>query len=50
MKQNEQKRLAPFVDFLCDLVAELNTLASEGWVVLVEGPRDASAMKGLGYR
>jgi len=50
MKQNEQKRLAPFVDFLSDLVAELNTLASEGWVVLVEGPRDAIALKGLGYR
>lgn len=50
MKQNEQKRLAPFVDFLSDLVAELNTLASEGWVVLVEGPRDARAMNGLGYR
>ena len=50
MKQNEQKRLAPFVDFLSDLVSELNTLAAEGWVVLVEGPRDASAMTGLGYR
>jgi 5S rRNA maturation endonuclease (ribonuclease M5) len=50
MKLNKQKRLAPFVEFLSDFIAELNTMSEEGWAVLVEGPRDVKAMSGLGYR
>ncbi|HUI86164.1 MAG TPA: toprim domain-containing protein [Nitrososphaerales archaeon] len=37
-------------DFLAGFIGDLNKAASEGWVLLVEGPRDARAMKGLGYR
>jgi 5S rRNA maturation endonuclease (ribonuclease M5) len=38
-----------FVQFLVSFVDELNELSKDGAVVLVEGPRDSSALKDLGY-
>jgi 5S rRNA maturation endonuclease (ribonuclease M5) len=39
-----------FGAFLADFVRDLNQRAEEGWVLLVEGARDESAMRTLGYR
>lgn len=50
MKATQERRLIPFIGFLNGLVEELNGLSDEGWALLVEGPRDANAMKSLGYR
>ena len=47
--QREERRFREFSSFLSDLVKELNDLSSEGAAVLVEGKRDATAMKELGY-
>ena len=47
--QREERRFREFAVFLSDLVKELNDLSSEGAAVLVEGKRDATALKGLGY-
>jgi 5S rRNA maturation endonuclease (ribonuclease M5) len=47
--QREERRFREFTAFLSDLVKELNDLSSEGAAVLVEGKRDATALRGLGY-
>ena len=39
-----------FGAFLTDFARDLNHLSEAGWVLLVEGPRDARAMRRLGYR
>lgn len=38
-----------FGAFLRDFVRDLNHLSEAGWVLLVEGPRDAKALRKLGY-
>jgi len=47
--QREERRFRKFASFLRDLVKELNDLSSDGAAVLVEGKRDAAALRGLGY-
>ncbi len=44
------KKFIRFLDFLNEFVFELNHLSREGDVLLVEGVRDARAMRGVGYR
>ena len=46
-KENERWDL---VEFLVTFIDELNALAEEGSVVLVEGKRDSKALVDLGYR
>ena len=38
-----------FGTFVRDLARDLNHLSESGWAVLIEGPRDARAMRKLGY-
>ena len=44
-----RKRYQEFIEFLTVFVSELNDLALEGAVVLVEGKRDRDALTELGY-
>ena len=39
-----------FGAFLADFVRDLNHLSEAGWAVLIEGSRDARAMRRLGFR
>ena len=50
MERARERKFADFIDFLAGFIAELNRLAAEGCVVLVEGVRDVRAMRGVGYR
>jgi 5S rRNA maturation endonuclease (ribonuclease M5) len=43
------KRFGAFIEFLAALICELNSLAEDGAVVLVEGKRDWDALLELGY-
>jgi 5S rRNA maturation endonuclease (ribonuclease M5) len=43
------KRYQEFIEFLTMFVCELNALAQEGAVVVVEGKRDRDALAALGY-
>ena len=47
--QRDARRFGEFASFLQGLVKELNDLSEEGAAVLVEGKRDAAALRGLGY-
>ena len=38
-----------FGEFLRGFVTDLNNLSEDGWSILVEGPRDAQALRRLGY-
>jgi 5S rRNA maturation endonuclease (ribonuclease M5) len=44
-----KKRYQEFGEFLRRYVLDLNNLAEEGWSILVEGKRDAVALRKLGY-
>ncbi len=44
-----ERRFLEFAEFLNGLIKELNDLSGEGAAVLVEGKRDAKALRGLGY-
>jgi 5S rRNA maturation endonuclease (ribonuclease M5) len=44
------KRFQSFIEFLYTFIRELDDLASEGAVVLVEGKRDMGALRQLGYK
>jgi len=44
-----ERRFDEYADFLSTFVRHLNQMAEEGWAVLVEGKRDAAAVRGLGY-
>jgi 5S rRNA maturation endonuclease (ribonuclease M5) len=44
------RRFREFIEFLTVFIYELNVLAQEGAVVLVEGKRDRDALTELGYR
>lgn len=50
MSTGSQKKFQKFAEFLEEFVRELNSLSSEGAVVLVEGKRDVGALRALGYR
>jgi 5S rRNA maturation endonuclease (ribonuclease M5) len=39
-----------FGRFLADFVRDLNHRSDDGWALLIEGPRDQSAIHKLGYR
>ena len=43
------RRFQEFIEFLTVFICELNALAQEGAVVLVEGKRDRDALTELGY-
>ena len=45
----KEKMYEEFGEFLDGFVADLNHLSEEGWSILVEGPRDARALRRLGY-
>jgi 5S rRNA maturation endonuclease (ribonuclease M5) len=44
-----KKRYQEFGAFVLRLVMDLNHLSEDGWSVLVEGPRDARAVRKLGF-
>ena len=44
-----EKRYQEFGAFVLRLVMDLNHLSEDGWSVLVEGPRDARAVRKLGF-
>jgi len=43
------KTYEEFGEFLGTFVGDLNHMSEEGWSVLVEGPRDAHALRRLGF-
>lgn len=43
------KKYSEFVDFLASFVVELNLLSQDGYAVLVEGKRDAEALRSVGF-
>ena len=49
MIDKTKKQYQEFGEFLRRYVFDLNNLAEEGWSVLVEGKRDALALRRLGY-
>ena len=49
MLHRKAKTYDEFREFLASLVIDLNNLTEDGWSVLVEGPRDAQALRKLGY-
>jgi 5S rRNA maturation endonuclease (ribonuclease M5) len=44
------KQYQAFGEFLAGFVRDLNHLSEDGWSLLVEGQRDARALRKLGYR
>lgn len=49
MIDKREKLYQAFGDFLAGFVADLNVLSEAGWCLLVEGKRDATALKKLGF-
>jgi 5S rRNA maturation endonuclease (ribonuclease M5) len=45
----KERRVSSFISFLDSLILELNQLAADSWVALVEGERDVRALRRLGY-
>ena len=50
MKDSDNRDHQRVADFLPGFIEDLNKLAEEGWALLIEGPRDARAMRQLGFR
>jgi len=48
MLHRKAKTYDEFDEFLGGFIADLNNLSEDGWSVLVEGPRDAQALRRLG--
>ena len=48
MIHKKPKTYEEFSEFLRGFVTDLNNLSEDGWSVLVEGPRDAQALRRLG--
>ena len=48
MLHKKAKTYDEFGEFLGGFVTDLNTLSDDGWSILVEGPRDARALRRLG--
>lgn len=49
MIDKREKMYQAFGDFLAGFVVDLNVLSEAGWTVLVEGKRDANALRKLGF-
>ncbi len=49
MIDKREKQYQAFGEFLGAFVTDLNHLYEEGWAVLVEGQRDAKALRKLGF-
>jgi 5S rRNA maturation endonuclease (ribonuclease M5) len=49
MIDKREKRYQVFGEFVRRFVLDLNHLADEGWSVLVEGQRDQTALRKLGF-
>ena len=49
MIDKTEKRYQEFGEFVRGFVIDLNHLAEDGWSVLVEGKRDAAALRKLGF-
>ena len=49
MARAAERKFAGLIQFLRAFIPELNQLAEEGSVLLVEGARDVRAMRGVGY-
>ncbi len=49
MIDRKERRMQAFGAFVRDLVFDLNQMSGDGWSVLVEGQRDAKAVRKLGY-
>ncbi|QQG48081.1 MAG: hypothetical protein HY247_04785 [archaeon] len=50
MIDKRRRILQAFSSFLSDYVRDLNHLSEDGWAVLVEGKRDESALRELGFK
>jgi len=50
MMDKRERVYQAFGAFLADFVRDLNHLSEAGWAILIEGPRDARAMRRLGFR
>jgi len=48
LRQRKAKTYDEFGAFLGRFITDLNNLSEDGWSVLVEGPRDAQALRRLG--
>lgn len=48
MLYKKAKTYDEFGEFLRGFITDLNNLSDEGWSILVEGPRDARALRRLG--
>ena len=49
MTGRREKVYEEFREFLTGFVRDLNQRSEDGWVLLIEGPRDERAMRLLGY-
>ena len=49
MLYKKEKTYDEFGEFLETFVTDLNNLSDDGWSILVEGPRDARALRSLGF-
>ncbi len=49
MISKREKLYQAFGEFLGGFVTDLNNLSEDGWSVLIEGPRDARALRKLGF-
>ncbi len=49
MIDKREKQYQAFEEFLAGFVGDLNVLSEEGWSLLVEGKRDARALRKLGF-
>ena len=49
MIDKQERKYQEFGEFVLRLVMDLNHLSEDGWSVLVEGPRDAKAVRKLGF-
>lgn len=50
MIDKRKKAIDAFGAFISDFVRDLNQLSEEGWSILVEGQRDETALRKLGFR
>lgn len=49
MIDKREKAYQAFGEFLIGFMRDLNHRSEEGWILLVEGPRDEKALRKLGY-
>ena len=49
MIDKRKRAYQKFGEFLADFVRDLNHMSEDGWLLLIEGPRDEKALRMLGY-